>query len=67
MAEKLKFYTVSIPLEKGGDIVRRLESIAEVRGTSFESILDDAVNIGLWKHIERNLDLLERSCNGAIL
>ena len=64
---KIKFYTITVAMEESGDLISRLEGVAGARGTSFESILDDAVNIGLWKHIERNLDLLEISCNGAIL
>jgi hypothetical protein len=56
---KICFHTVTIALSEEDGTIARIQGIAAVRGTSFESVLSDAVNIGLWNHINENLEKLE--------
>lgn len=58
--EGLNFYTVSVPLQKDGDLMQRIQASADARKISFDAALSEAVNIGLWKHIERNIDMVDR-------
>lgn len=64
---KIAFHTVSIALEEDGELMQRLQASAAARGISFETALEDAVNIGLWPHIARNMDLIERASKEAKL
>ena len=58
--ENIKFIPVNVLLEDGGELMARIQASADARGISFEAALEEVVNIGLWPHISRNLDLLER-------
>lgn len=56
----IKSFTVTIVLEEDGDLIRRLKKSAAARGIHFETALEEAVNIGLWPHISRNLEMADR-------
>lgn len=56
----IQSYSVSIVLEGEADLIRRIQASAEARGISFQATLEEAVNIGLWPHITRNLNMLDR-------
>lgn len=57
---KIQSYSVNIVLEEDGDLMHRIQASAEARGISFQTALEEAVNIGLWPHIARNLDMVDR-------
>lgn len=57
---KIQSYTISIVLDTDSDLMRRIQASADERGISFRTALEEAVNIGLWPHIERNLNMVER-------
>ena len=57
---KIQFISVNIALEEDGELIRRIKASADARGISFETALEDVVNIGLWPHITRNMDLVDR-------
>lgn len=63
---KIKLYTITVAMEENSDLISRLEGVAGARGIGFETVLEDAVNIGLWPHVTRNVDLMERACKEAI-
>ena len=56
---KIKSFTVSIVLDEDSDLMRRIQDSADTRGISFRTALEEAINIGLWPHIERNLNMVE--------
>lgn len=51
---------VTVVIEEGSDIDRRVQAYAELRGISYSQALQEAVDIGLNPHMRCNLDLLER-------
>lgn len=53
-------YSVKILLEKGSSLEERIRRSAQERGISFQAALEEVIKIGLWKHMERNLDFVER-------
>lgn len=64
---KIQSYTVNIVLEEGSELMKRIAASAEARGISFCAALEEAVNIGLWPHIERNVSMVERLRKDALL
>lgn len=54
-----KTYSVTILLENGGNLEKRIKRSAQERDISFESALQEAVDIGLWKHLEQSMDVVE--------
>ena len=54
-------YTVQIPIEEGGELAKKIEAVAKRNGLSVESIVDTAVQLGIYGHIEGNLATLERA------
>ena len=61
-----KTYTITILLEDDGSLEQRISRSANERGISFESALSEAVEIGLWVHMERNMDLVESAYHCAV-
>lgn len=59
--KKYVTYTVEIPIEEGGELAERLEEIAERNGASTKSIVDAAVQLGVYEHMRRNLAVMECS------
>lgn len=57
---RIQSVSVNIVLEKDSELMRRIKASADARGIDFAAALEDVINIGLWPHINRNLDLLER-------
>lgn len=56
-----KTFTVNIVLQDGGDLMKRIQTSADNRGISFQDALQEAVDIGCWGHIERNLEMVDRA------
>ena len=54
-------YTVEIPIEVGGELAKRLETVAERDGCSVQSVVDTVVQLGIYGQISRNLALIEDS------
>lgn len=46
MAE-LKYYSLKIPIDPKGELHNRIKQSAEERGISFETALDEAVQVGI--------------------
>lgn len=51
---------VDIPIEQGGELHRRLESVARECGKTTEAVIAFMVQMGVYGHIEGNLSLYER-------
>ena len=52
---------VDIPIERGSELHRRLESIANGLGKPIENVITAMVQMGVYGHIEGNLSLYERT------
>lgn len=57
---KYTFYSAQIPIDPESELYKRLEQSAQLRGISLEKALEEAVQIGCWEHISRNLAFIER-------
>ena len=62
-----KTYTVKILLEDGSDLMQRIQKSADTRGISFQEALEEAVQIGSWRHIADNLDFVNRANYSPVL
>lgn len=51
---------VTVVIEEGSDIDRRVQSYAELRGITYSQALQESVEVGLHPHMRCNLDMLER-------
>lgn len=62
MKSGLKWYTVNIPVVKGGSLDRRIQAICkdEDEGAD-ERVVQMAVVTGVVDHMHRNLGILERA------
>ena len=52
---------VDIPIERGSELHRRLESIAKGLDEPIENVITAMVQMGVYGHIEGNLSLYERT------
>ena len=59
---KNKYYhqQVGIILDPGSDLYRRIEALAEASGRSFAQEVESAVGAGIWHHMRRNVEDVER-------
>lgn len=64
---KIQSYNISIVLDSDSDLMRRIQASADEREISFRTALEEAVNIGLWPHVERNVSMMERLRKDALL
>ena len=60
-----KTYKILLPIEEDSELVRRIQAYAAILGASEEAAATTVCTIGLYKHMERNLDLLERYVVGS--
>lgn len=58
---KFKTYSVTILLEEGSELEKRIQESAQMRGIDFTSALQESVDLGIWGHMSRNLDLVDRT------
>ena len=59
---KFEHYKVEILIEEDSDLEKKIQQSAQLRGITFQQALQEAVNIGIWNHIRRNIDLVDRCC-----
>lgn len=62
-----KTYSVTVLLEEGSELEKRIQESAQMRGIDFTSALQESVDIGVWGHISRNLDFVDRVYRSAKL
>lgn len=57
---EFKNYSVTVLIEGGSDLDRRLEAIARAEGVRKEEAVRRSVISGIYHHMCRNLELMER-------
>lgn len=58
---KYKMHHFNVYVEEGSDLERRIQALADQDDETFEETLCSLVNLSLKYHLERNVELLERS------